>query len=169
MPATAQPTPGPAGIVRLVEVFLYNEARLLDGGRYEEWLDLWDPAGVYHLPRWGSSSSEQLGDLAFAYESYDELSRRVKYLCRVARLAPGNHLRSARVVANIEVVPDVEPTTWKALSVLYVLEASGELDRQFAGRVEHVLHLSRGALRIRKKTVFLVHSDSLLTDVRTVL
>ena len=30
--------------------FLYHEARLLDEGRFSEWLELWMPDGIYWMP-----------------------------------------------------------------------------------------------------------------------
>jgi len=38
------------GTQRRIELFLFEEARLLDAGQFEEWLKLYEPLGIYWMP-----------------------------------------------------------------------------------------------------------------------
>ncbi len=82
-----------------IEQFFYSEARILDQGRFHEWLDLFTDDVWYWMPTrdivQGSTGQEDEGGLAFRYLDENKTS----LLMRVKRLDTG--------MAHVEVPPSL--------------------------------------------------------------
>lgn len=82
-----------------IEQFFYSEARLLDQGRFHEWLDLFTDDVWYWMPTrdivQGSTGQEDGGGLSFRYLDENKTS----LLMRVKRLDTG--------MAHVEVPPSL--------------------------------------------------------------
>ena len=145
---------------RAIESFVYAEARLLDEGRFDEWLALFAEDGVYWVPgQPGQRSPEEA--LSLFHE------RKPLLALRVARLAdPQMHAHSPPVRTHHH-VSALEMGTMASAggevqvrSSLLVAESRNGEDRWFAGRVLHRLRLQDATLRIVEKRVTLINCDA---------
>ena len=98
-----------------VEQFLYREARLLDGGRYDEWLDLLAPDITYRMPtrpeRLVDPDDEvpaRRADLFYLDEGYEQLRIRAAKLTSGMLQSEVPRSRTVRIIANIEIDPDAD-------------------------------------------------------------
>jgi benzoate/toluate 1,2-dioxygenase beta subunit len=138
-----------------VERFLFREAKLLDAGNFEDWLDLFAPDGIYWIPsRPGQTDSR--GVASIIYEDRTILAMRVRRLVQGRALVLAPAPRTAHMVSNIEVV-SADPLV--AESALLVAEYRDGDRRIFAGRCRHALVRIDGGLHIAEKRVELIDCD----------
>ena len=70
---------------REVELFLLNEAKLLDAGEFEAWLELYEPAGIYWMPSQpGQTDANNVASIM--YEDHAILAIRVRRLLEARAL-----------------------------------------------------------------------------------
>lgn len=152
----AEPQPD---LQREVEQFLFREARLLDGGRFEDWLALFAPDGVYWVPA-TQGQTDPLNVPSIVYENRSLLAMRVKRLAH-----PHAHMlspppRTVHLVGNVEVEPAGDGEC-RVGSVLVMTEHRDEQRRVFSGRCTHVLRRINRDWRIALKRVDLVDCDGI--------
>ena len=70
---------------RRIELFLFEEARLLDAGQFEEWLKLYEPHGIYWMPS-QPGQTDPLNVASIIYEDHAILSIRVQRLLEARAL-----------------------------------------------------------------------------------
>ncbi len=158
-------TPDPSAFVdaeteRAIARFLFREARMLDAGQFEEWLELFAPDGTYWVPS-RPGQTDRKGVASIVYEDRNILAMRVRRLVqgRAHVLAPAP--RTTHLVSNIEITA-ADPAAFVAESALLVAEYRDGDRRIFAGRCRHALRLIDGALRIAEKRVDLIDCDAVL-------
>lgn len=144
--------------------FVYDEARLLDEGRYEEWLDLYTDDAYYWMPLSPGQQDPRL-HTSLMYE--DKLLLRV----RVERLAGqrtysqqppsrSHHLLQAPRVDLMH--PDSAPAEGRHVvrTAFHYVETRGDEQTLYAGWATHHLVEAGETLRIRLKRVDLVNCDA---------
>jgi 3-phenylpropionate/cinnamic acid dioxygenase small subunit len=146
-----------------IERFLYHEAALLDGGRFEEWLALFDDDALYWVPSVEGEGAAASGGQVI----YDD---RVRLRARVGRLRhPLNPTqfpmpRTRHFLTNVVATPlaggEVEVASNQ---IVYVVQGSQQA--QFPGACEHLLRRDGDGWRIRRKTVLLLAGDLPLTQL----
>ena len=136
-----------------IEALVLREARLLDEGRYAEWLALFADDAVYWIPTRPDQASPREA-LSIIYEPKSLLAVRVERLARADMHVQSPPSRTVHHVSAIEVDGD------EARSALVVAEwragPLGETRRWFAARV---LHRVRGG-RIVLKRVDLIDGEA---------
>lgn len=149
------------------EDFLYWEAELLDGGRYDEWLQLFTADGTYWIP---SSPVQTDPYLTPSHAFEDDLLRRV----RVERFS-GQYSyslqpvpRSSRLLSNIRIGGNESPR-WTIHSTFLITQFHGDQTHRFAGRYTHDLTADGGDLRIASKKIMLLDADGPLPDILAIL
>ncbi len=149
------------------EAVLYLEARLLDDGRYEEWLELLTGDCLYWVP-----AEAKRGDPR--HEACVNFDDRRRLLDRVALLRTGYlHAqtppsRTSRTIGNVETW-EVQGGALEVRSSLTLwMYRQGETT-PYAGAQEHELVQVKGAWRIRQKTVRLLNSDAPLGNITFIL
>lgn len=109
---------------------LYHEAELLDGGRFEEWLDLMAEDVRYQVPVRLTRERGQHPDHSFAMQSLDEdlttLRLRVKRLRTDFAWAEDPPSRTRHFVANVRVSPGQEADSWSVRSYILVYRSRGD-------------------------------------------
>lgn len=146
--------------------FIYEEARMLDEGRYSEWLELWLPEGHYWMPL-DYKQTDPLNITSLLYE--DDFMRRL----RVERMN-GERTFSQKPKSRCSHViqrPFVDKFDPKAgefetnTSMHYV---ETRLDEQFllALTATHELKQIDGQLRIANKRVELLNSDAAFGNIQ---
>jgi benzoate/toluate 1,2-dioxygenase subunit beta len=147
-----------AEIERAVERFLFRETKLLDAGRFEDWLDLFAPDGIYWVPS-RPGQTDRKGVASIVYEDRSILAMRVRRLIQGRALVLAPPPRTTHLVSNVEVV-STDPIV--AESAFLVAEYRDGNRRVFAGRCRHALTQVDGALKIAEKRVDLIDCDGVL-------
>jgi benzoate/toluate 1,2-dioxygenase beta subunit len=144
-------------MARAVEAFILREARLLDRGEFEAWLELYAPHGIYWMPS-QPRQTDPLGVPSIMYEDHAILSMRVQRLLEARALVLTPMPRTTHLVSNIE-VEDAEGDDITAQAAFICVEHQGERQRMFSGRHAYQLGRENGSFRIKMKRVDLLNCD----------
>jgi len=140
-----------------VEQFVYREARLMDEGRYEEWLSLWTEDGLYWVPC-NHDDIDPMRDVSIIYDDRQRLGERVDRLKSGSVLAQEPKPRMRRVVSNVEIVARAgAEMTVQSNFILGIARFSTQ--QIWMGRSIHCLRDGGGALKLAHKKVLLINSD----------
>lgn len=139
------------------EVLLFEEAALLDAGRYADWLALYAREATYWIPSW-KSEGELVGDpsreLSYIYLTRDMIQDYSVRMASAHAFAASPGLRTTRIIGNVQLHPD-RPGVVRSKWLLHVFRKAGS--EIFSGDGEHVLVREHGALRIAEKKVVLIN------------
>jgi len=139
---------------------IFSEARLLDAGRFEEWLELFTPDGLYWIPS-QRDQSDPLGVASIIYEDRAILALRVERLREARAHALSPMPRTTHLIGNLEPAEAGEGIE----CALIVVEHRGDRQRIYSGRCRYRLRRIDGALRIASKRVDLVDCDAILAPI----
>lgn len=143
---------------RLLEEFLFREARLMDTHAYDEWLSLWTEDALYWLPC-NEQDVDPLRELSIVYEGYSDLKSRVRRLAGKFAHAQSPKSRLTRVLSNVE----LEKADDKSICgySTFVL-GDVRLNRQnvWFGRNHHTLVHTPEGLRMQRKKVVILNNDT---------
>jgi len=145
---------------------LHREARLLDQGRFEEWLALFTEDCVYWVP--GTLGGDPRHEVAVAFDDRRRLEDRV-YRLRMGHAwsqAPAS--RTVRLVSNIEVFPAGESRLMVRSNFLTTDFRNGET-RFWSGWCGHRLRRAGGRYLIEARQVNLVDCDQPLRNPSLIL
>lgn len=153
-----------AEIARDAEIarFLAREARLMDEGRYDEWLALWADDGLYWVPC-NHDDIDPMREVSLIYDDRVRLGERVERLKSGSVLAQEPKPRMRRVVSNIEIeagesaAADGE-TIVHSNFMLGIARPTGQ--QVWIGHSIHRLRTAGSALKIAHKKVLLINSDT---------
>ena len=145
------------------EDFVFEEARLLDERRFDEWLRLFSPTGIYWLPIREDAHPNIATSLI-----YDEPLRReerVHRLLRTPAQAQTPPSRTLHAITNVRVESAQRDVRVHSNQVVHELRRAGfgqalrGEQRAHAGHCEHVLVENAGQWRIALKKVVLLDRD----------
>ncbi len=146
-----------------VERFLYQEAALLDSGRFEEWLALFTDDALYWVPS-VESDGAPAGDGQLIYDDHERLRARVGRLRHPLNPTQFPTPRTRHFITNVVVSPlGADELGVVSNQIVYVLQGSQQT--QFPGACEHWLQRQGGEWRIRQKKVTLLAGDLPLTQL----
>ena len=141
-----------------VEQFLFQEARLMDEHRFDEWLALWTQPALYWVP----SNRDEIDPNREVSLIYDDW---VRIQLRIARLKSGfahaqePRSRMRRLISNIEIEEASDSDEIVAQSNFMLAELRRGKQDLFAGRTMHRLRPIGGAFKLVSKKVLLVNND----------
>jgi 3-phenylpropionate/cinnamic acid dioxygenase small subunit len=146
--------------VTAVQQFLYREARLLDGRKWAEWLDLFCDDAVFWVPAvtmTGEHTSDPATSLNFMY-----IVGRAGLEARAYRVESGGSLASnplphtRHLITNVMVDHDGsgEMSAFANVQTVAFCEPRGQ--QILSGSYEYVLRKQNGGLRIARKKVLLL-------------
>jgi benzoate/toluate 1,2-dioxygenase beta subunit len=147
-----------SGTLRRIELFLYEEARLLDTGQFEDWLKLYEPQGIYWMPS-QPGQTDPLNVASIMYEDHAILSIRVQRLLEARALVLTPMPQTTHVVGNIE-AEDIGGGEFTVGAAFICVEHQAEHQRIYSGRHTYQLAPSGDTFRIKMKRVALVNADS---------
>ena len=145
--------------------FVLREARLIDQGRYEEWLELFAEDGVYWMPLAPGQTDARL-HASLMHEDKLLLQVRIERL-RGARTysqqpaSRSHHLLQAPTVESRDEAAGVYTTR----CAFHYVETRRDEQQLHAGWATHTLVATPTGLRIRLKRVDLLHADEPLPAV----
>jgi 3-phenylpropionate/cinnamic acid dioxygenase small subunit len=158
-----------------IEQFLFREARLLDEGRFREWLDLLHEDIRYWMPSMGrryrtSSKAMTLlnadlcmesefsgeSELAILDETKESLERRVARLESGMAWAEDPPSHTCHIVSNVAVIEGDPDTQLRVHSNFVLYRTRGESEQDFyVGRRQDVLRRVSGDWRIVYRKILL--------------
>lgn len=140
------------------EAFLFREARLLDDGRFNAWLDLFTPQCLYWIPSVvGGGDPRQ--EVSIVFDDRRRLEDRVFWLqCGVA-YSQTPRSRTSHMIGNIEVFQGAAEDEVRVRSSFIVHEFRQGKGRSLAGWYGHRLQKHEGCWKITLKFVNLIDSD----------
>ena len=148
-----------------IEQFLYWEARLLDTGRYHDWLDLFTEDAHYWMPIRETIQGRAEGyygeeELAVSHMNDDKefLTARVKRLDTGLAHAETPASRTRHLITNVEIEDDGTGEL-NVFSNFQVFQARRDRsDYQFFGAREDRLRRVSGSWKIARRKVVLDHT-----------
>jgi len=146
--------------------FIYDEARMLDEGRFSEWLDLWMPEGVYWMPL-DYKQTDPDCVTSLLYEDQFMLRLRVERLNGARTFSQKPKSRCHHVIQRPFVdVMDAEANRYVTNTSMHYVET--RLDDQFllALTATHELCVIDGKIRIANKRVDLLNSDAAFGNIQ---
>lgn len=145
--------------------FIYAEARMLDEGRYSEWLDLWLPDGIYWMPLDYKQTDPTATSLL--YEDNFMLRLRVERLEGARTFSQKPKSRCHHVIQR-PFVDQFDPEAGRFQTNTAMQYVETRLDDQFllALTATHDLALVDGDLRIANKRVDLLNSDAAFGNIQ---
>lgn len=146
--------------------FLYEEVRMLDEGRFSDWLDLWLPEGHYWMPL-DYKQSDPLTCTSLLYEDDFMRKLRVERLNGERTFSQKPKSRCSHVIQRPFIDKfDTEAGEFETNTSMHYVET--RLDEQFllALTATHELKLVDGKLRIANKRVDLLNSDAAFGNIQ---
>jgi 3-phenylpropionate/cinnamic acid dioxygenase small subunit len=148
---------------RRCEQFLLHEARLLDEGKFDDWLALFTPDGWYWVP----SEADQVDPIETVSLIYDDrrlLETRVRRLASPRMYSQEPRSRTSRIITNVT-IEDAAPSACTVRSKFMMIEYRREQQRLFGGTLLHRLMQADGRILIAWKRVNLVNCDAPLDGI----
>jgi benzoate/toluate 1,2-dioxygenase beta subunit len=139
--------------------FLIHEARLLDAGRYDEWLALFADDGFYWIPA-RRDQTDPWTHFSILHEDPSVLRMRVRRLAHARIHAADPPPRTAHIVGNVTVADCRGDADCEARSSLMVAEYRAGDCRLWAGQCLHRLRRADGGFRIVLKRIDLIDADA---------
>ena len=146
--------------IRVIEQFLYREARLADEHRYDDWEALWTDDALYWVPA-GSDDADPMTRMSVVHDNRNRIATRVKQFNTGRRHSQTPTSRLRRVVSNVEIIDDAGDDL--TVEANFVLVESRERGKEiWAGRYTYRLRMVDGDLKMSYKKVALVDNARVL-------
>ena len=145
-----------------VEQFLFHEARLLDSGKLEEWLELFTEDATYWVPL-ERDQKDPFETSSIIHDDKTLLGLRVKQARHPRAHARLPLARTVHQVGNISAREETDEVVVQ--SNLTLIEFRNEKQRVWGALVEHRLRRENGGYRIARKRVDLVNSEGELDGI----
>lgn len=146
--------------------FIYAEARMLDEGRFSEWLALWMPDAHYWMPL-DYKQTDPVNQTSLLYEDNFMLRLRVERLNGARTFSQKPKSRCHHVIQR-PFVDIFEPDTgrFQTNTSMHYIETRLDEQQLLALTVTHDLCVVDGALRIAGKKVELLNSDAAFGNIQ---
>lgn len=138
-----------------VRQFLYLEARLLDSGDWQGWLDLFDEQAIYFIPLGGADYDPDEAP-ALLYEDKALLRLRVTRLGHPRAYALDPTPVTSHAISNVSWTRQDGHLVVDSLLAFHQFRDGGELF--LSARVRHILAEQEQGFSILKKTVYLTNA-----------
>lgn len=146
--------------------FIYDEARMLDEGRYDEWLALWLEDGVYWMPLDYKQTDAKMAT-SLLHEDMFMLRLRVERLNGARTFSQKPKSRCHHVIQRPFVDEfDAEAGRFKTNTSMHYVETRLDEQQLLALTATHDLALVDGHLRIANKRVDLLNSDAAFGNIQ---
>ncbi|MFJ9392984.1 aromatic-ring-hydroxylating dioxygenase subunit beta [Nocardioides sp. NPDC101246] len=150
------PTP-PLEDWHTAQSFLAREARMIDEGRFNDWLDVFAGDGLYWVPVTAGGGNPRT-EVSHAFDDHRRLTDRVYWLRTGLAYSQLPASRTRRLITNVETILDDEGRRL-VRSNFVVHEFRAGVAKTYAGWYGHVLVPHGSEWRIRLKMVNLLDSE----------
>ncbi len=145
------------------EQFLQQEARLLDEGKFGDWLALFTADAWYWVPSEPGQDNPH-DTVSLIYDDRRLLETRVRRLASPRMYSQEPRSRTSRMVGSVT-IEDTDRTGVTLRSKFLMIEYRRNSQRLFGGTALHRLVMAGGAIRIAWKRVDLVNCDAPLDGI----
>ncbi|MBC7804242.1 MAG: aromatic-ring-hydroxylating dioxygenase subunit beta [Candidatus Parcubacteria bacterium] len=142
--------------------FLHLEARLLDEGRFEDWLALFADECLFWVP--GSPGGDPKSEIAMAFDDRRQLEGRIYRLRTGYAWSQVPQSRTSRIVSNVEAFRGASDAVCMLRSSFLITELRGGETRMFAGWNAHRLAREGRGWKILVKQMNLIDCDQNLRN-----
>ncbi len=149
--------------LRSCELFLLREARLLDDGKFDEWLALFAPEAWYWVPS-EPNQTDRFETVSLINDDRRLLETRVRRLASPRMYSQEPRSRTSRMVTNVT-IEEVATASCTVRSKFLMIEYRREQQRIFGGTALHGLIRTGGGIMIVWKRVDLVNCDAPLDGI----
>lgn len=147
---------------------LEREARLLDQGRFEDWLAMYAPECLYWVPG-TPGGGDPRREVTLAFDDRRQLESRIYRVRTGFAWSQVPASRTVRLVANVEVFRTGAPAVWMVRSNFLVSEFRAGQRQALAGWCGHRIAERAGRLEILVKQVNLIDCDQCLQNPSIIL
>src|SRR5262244_3290082 len=140
------------------ERFLLHEARLLDEGKFDDWLALFTPDAWYWVPSEPDQDNPH-DTVSLIYDDRRLLETRIRRLASPRIYSQEPRSRTSRMIGNVTIEEHGDQAC-TVRSKFQLLEYRREAQRIFGGTAFHRLVRSGGGIQIAWKRVDLVNCDA---------
>jgi len=144
--------------IRRCEQFLLHEARLLDDGKFDDWLALFTPEAWYWVPS-EPNQADPIETVSLIYDDRRLLETRVRRLASPRMYSQEPRSRTSRMVSNVT-IEESGKDACTVRSKFIMIEYRREQQRLFGGTALHRLIQADGRIMIAWKRVDLVNCDA---------
>ena len=146
--------------------FIYDEARMLDEGRYDEWLALWLEDGIYWMPLDYKQTDAKM-TTSLMHEDMFMLKLRVERLNGARTFSQKPKSRCHHVIQRPFIDEfDEGAGRFKTNTSMHYVETRLDEQQLLALTATHDLVLVDGKLRIANKRVDLLNSDAAFGNIQ---
>ena len=146
--------------------FVYAEARMLDDGRFADWLALWMPEGHYWMPL-DYKQDDPETSTSLLYEDNFMLRLRVERLEGERTFSQKPKSRCHHVLNRPFVdVYDPDANRYITNTAMHYVETRLDEQQLLAVTATHELTVVEGAIRIANKKVELLNSDAAFGNIQ---
>jgi benzoate/toluate 1,2-dioxygenase beta subunit len=145
------------------EQFLLHEARLLDDGKFDEWLALFTPEAWYWVPS-EPDQADPVETVSLIYDDRRLLETRVRRLASPRMYSQEPRSRTSRMIGNVG-IEETGKGFATVRSKFIMIEYRREQQRLFGGTTLHRLVQADGRIMIAWKRVDLVNCDAPLDGI----
>ena len=161
MAAASKPSAAPLD-AGTCEAFLVHEARLLDDGRFEEWLGLFTADAWYWVPSQPHQANPR-DTVSLIYDDRRLLETRVRRLASPRIYSQEPRSRTTRIIANVTIEEQSDDARACVVrSKFQLLEYRRDAQTAYGGTLFHRLVATDPGIRIAWKRVDLVNCDAVL-------
>jgi benzoate/toluate 1,2-dioxygenase subunit beta len=145
------------------EEILFEEARLLDAGRYDDWFAMFTDDAIYWLPCNGEGIDPNR-EISLVYDDHARLRDRVDRLNTGVAHAQSPPSKTCRLISNVQ-IQQVSTDTAAITSAFLLYELRQSRQRIFAGHYLHRLRLENDGWKIAWKKAVLVNNDEVIDNL----
>lgn len=145
------------------EDILYDEARILDERRYQDWLAMLTADALYWIPC-GGEGNDPRREIAIVYDESTRLHDRVARLLSGFAHAQSPPSKTRRLVSNVQ-VEALAGDSANVVSAFLLYELRRGKERVFAGHYEHRMRFEDGRWKIAAKKAVLVNNDEVIDNL----
>jgi benzoate/toluate 1,2-dioxygenase beta subunit len=142
-----------------VEQFLYRQAEVLDGKRWQDYIDLFTEDGVYWMPA-NPADKHWDGIPSIFAEDKNLMTVRMKRVLHPDAWSQRPLWGTNHVVGNVIIEKESANGDVKARSRFHMMELRRDNVRHFAGSYVHDLKRTRDGYRIRQQRVDMTNAQA---------
>jgi len=145
------------GLQHEVEQFLYHQADLLDSKKWQDYIDLFTPDGVYWVPADPAHKTWEGMPAIFA-EDKNLMTVRMKRVLHPDAWSQRPNWATNHVVSNVSVLKSTGDIQVK--SRFHMMELRRDDVRHFAGTYQHTLKKAKGGFKIKLQRVDMTNAQA---------
>lgn len=151
-----------------VTAFIWAEADMLDHAEYQDWLGLWNEAGVYIIPI-DPTQTDYENSLNYAYDNHHMRNLRVKRLENGEAISTAPKANTVRSISRVRVIQEQGNEIILRCAQNLREFRKENLKHYTADVTYHLERQAQGELKIQRKIINLVNSTDTLAGISYIL